>query len=86
MPRKGGPGLVLQGFHGHLGEGEQADEGEDLLWQPVGRVADDRGRPFDRLQGLREPLALNMAGPVEKPVRSEVLESLLSQLKSSLVP
>jgi DNA-binding response OmpR family regulator len=35
---------------------------------------------------LGEALGLNMAGPVEKPVRFEVLESLLSQLKSSLVP
>jgi CheY-like chemotaxis protein len=34
---------------------------------------------------LGEALGLNMAGPVEKPVRFEDLGSLLSQLRSSLV-
>lgn len=34
---------------------------------------------------LGEALGLSMAGPVEKPVRLEVLESLLTQLRSSLV-
>jgi DNA-binding response OmpR family regulator len=34
---------------------------------------------------LGEALGLNMAGPLEKPVRLEVLESLLQQLKASLV-
>lgn len=33
---------------------------------------------------LGEALGLNMAGPVEKPVRFEVLESMLSQLKADL--
>ena len=35
---------------------------------------------------LGEALGLNMAGPVEKPVRFEVLEALLIQLRSTLVP
>jgi DNA-binding response OmpR family regulator len=35
---------------------------------------------------LGEELGLNMAGPVEKPVRLEVLEELLGKLKSTLVP
>ena len=34
---------------------------------------------------LGEALGLNMAGPVEKPVRFEVLEQLLSDLKASIV-
>lgn len=34
---------------------------------------------------LGEALGLNMVGPVEKPVRFEVLEHLLTELKSSLV-
>ena len=33
-----------------------------------------------------EALGLNMAGPVEKPVRLEVLEELLAKLKATLVP
>ena len=34
---------------------------------------------------LGETLGLNMVGPVEKPVRFDVLEELLSKLKASLV-
>jgi DNA-binding response OmpR family regulator len=34
---------------------------------------------------LGEALGLNMVGPVEKPVRFEVLEELLSRLKATLV-
>lgn len=34
---------------------------------------------------LGEALGLNMAGPVEKPVRLEVLESMLQQIRDSLV-
>ena len=34
---------------------------------------------------LGETLGLNMAGPVEKPVRLEALEELLGNLKASLV-
>jgi len=43
-------------------------------------------RVLDSAFRLGEALGLNMAGPVEKPVRFDVLESLLSQLRSSLVP
>lgn len=35
---------------------------------------------------LGEALGLNMVGPVEKPVRLEVLEDILSRLKATLVP
>jgi DNA-binding response OmpR family regulator len=34
---------------------------------------------------LGEALGLNMAGPVEKPVRLEILEELLTKLKATLV-
>jgi DNA-binding response OmpR family regulator len=34
---------------------------------------------------LGEALGLNMVGPVEKPVRFEVLEQMLSQLRATLV-
>jgi two-component system, OmpR family, response regulator len=34
---------------------------------------------------LGETLGLNMAGPVEKPVRLDVLEDLLARLKATLV-
>ena len=34
---------------------------------------------------LGEALGLNMAGPVEKPVRLEVLETMLQQIRASLV-
>jgi DNA-binding response OmpR family regulator len=35
---------------------------------------------------LGSALGLNMAGPVEKPVRLDVLEDLLARLKATLVP
>jgi DNA-binding response OmpR family regulator len=35
---------------------------------------------------LGEALGLKMAGPIEKPVRLEVLEELLAKLKATLVP
>ena len=35
---------------------------------------------------LGESLGLKMAGPVEKPVRLDVLEELLAKLKATLVP
>jgi DNA-binding response OmpR family regulator len=35
---------------------------------------------------LGTALGLNMVGPVEKPVRLEVLEELLTRLKATLVP
>ena len=35
---------------------------------------------------LGEALGLNMAGPIEKPVRLEILEDMLAKLKATLVP
>ena len=35
---------------------------------------------------LGEALGLNMVGPVEKPVRFDVLEELLGKIKAALVP
>jgi DNA-binding response OmpR family regulator len=35
---------------------------------------------------LGEALGLNMAGPIEKPVRFEALQEVLAQLKESLSP
>ncbi len=35
---------------------------------------------------LGEALGLTMAGPVEKPVRFEVLQGLLTELRATLVP
>ena len=35
---------------------------------------------------LGEALGLSMAGPVEKPVRLDILEELLANLKATLVP
>jgi len=35
---------------------------------------------------LGEALGLNMAGPLEKPVRLEALEAMLAQLRATLVP
>jgi hypothetical protein len=34
---------------------------------------------------LGEALGLNMAGPIEKPVRLDILEELLRKLKATLV-
>ena len=34
---------------------------------------------------LGEALGLNMAGPIEKPVRLDILEELLSKIKATLV-
>jgi DNA-binding response OmpR family regulator len=53
---------------------------------PVLIVSGFDHRVLDSAFRLGKELGLNMAGPVEKPVRFEVLESLLSQLRSSLVP
>ena len=43
-------------------------------------------RVLDSAFRLGEALGLKMAGPLEKPVRLEELEKLLTELKSSLVP
>ena len=52
---------------------------------PVLIVSGFDRRVLDSAFRLGEALGLNMAGPVEKPVRFEDLGSLLTQLKSSLV-
>jgi DNA-binding response OmpR family regulator len=52
---------------------------------PVLIVSGFDSRVLDSAFRLGEALGLNMAGPLEKPVRLEVLSSLLSQLRSSLV-
>jgi DNA-binding response OmpR family regulator len=43
-------------------------------------------RVLDSAFRLGEALGLTMAGPLEKPVRLEELENLLTELKSTLVP
>jgi len=43
-------------------------------------------RVLDSAFRLGEAFGLNMAGPLEKPVRLEELEELLAQLRSTLVP
>ena len=43
-------------------------------------------RVLDSAFRLGEALGLTMVGPLEKPVRLEALESLLTELKSTLVP
>ena len=43
-------------------------------------------RVLDSAFRLGEALGLTMAGPLEKPVRLEKLENLLTELKSTLVP
>ena len=42
-------------------------------------------RVLDSAFRLGEALGLSMAGPVEKPVRFEVLQDLLCRLKATLV-
>jgi DNA-binding NtrC family response regulator len=52
---------------------------------PVLIVSGFDRRVLDSAFRLGEALGLSMAGPVEKPVRFDVLGSLLSQLRLSLV-
>ena len=53
---------------------------------PVMIVSGFDRRVLDSAFRLGEALGLNMVGPVEKPVRFEALEGLLSKLKATLVP
>lgn len=53
---------------------------------PVLIVSGFDRRVLDSAFRLGEALGLNMAGPVEKPVRLEVLEELLARLKAAMVP
>src|SRR3954463_2063677 len=52
---------------------------------PVLIVSGFDRRVLDSAFRLGEALGLNMVGPVEKPVRFDVLEELLSKLKATLV-
>ena len=52
---------------------------------PVLIVSGFDRRVLDSAFRLGEALGLSMAGPVEKPVRFEVLEATLTQLKATLV-
>ena len=52
---------------------------------PVLIVSGFDRRVLDSAFRLGEALGLNMAGPVEKPVRFDVLEELLAKLKAALV-
>jgi DNA-binding response OmpR family regulator len=53
---------------------------------PVLIVSGFDRRVLDSAFRLGEALGLNMAGPLEKPVRLEDLEQMLSELKATLVP
>ena len=53
---------------------------------PVLIVSGFDRRVLDSAFRLGEALGLQMAGPVEKPVRFDVLEELLAKLKATLVP
>jgi DNA-binding response OmpR family regulator len=53
---------------------------------PVLIVSGFDRRVLDSAIRLGEALGLNMVGPVEKPVRLEILEELLAKLKATLVP
>ena len=52
---------------------------------PVLIVSGFDRRVLDSAFRLGEALGLNMVGPVEKPVRLEILEELLARLKATLV-
>jgi DNA-binding response OmpR family regulator len=54
--------------------------------RPVLIVSGFDRRVLESAFRLGEALGLNMAGPVEKPVRFDVLEDLLAKLKAALVP
>ena len=58
--------------------------GEDYR-SPVLIVSGFDRRVLDSAFRLGEALGLNMAGPLEKPVRLERLEEMLGQLKATLV-
>ena len=60
-----------------------ADEG---YRGPVLIVSGFDRRVLESAFRLGEALGLNMVGPVEKPIRLDVLEELLGKLKGTLVP
>ena len=53
---------------------------------PVLIVSGFDRRVLDSAFRLGEALGLNMVGPVEKPVRFEVLQEMLCELKANLTP
>ena len=59
-----------------------ADEG---YHSPVLIVSGFDRRVLESAFRLGEALGLNMAGPVEKPVRLEAIEQVLNQLRATLV-
>jgi DNA-binding response OmpR family regulator len=60
-----------------------ADQNYDA---PVLIVSGFDRRVLESAFRLGEALGLNMAGPIEKPVRFEVLQAVLSQLRATFVP
>jgi len=60
-----------------------ADQNYDA---PVLIVSGFDRRILDSAFRLGEALGLKMAGPIEKPVRFEVLQEVLSQLRATFVP
>jgi len=59
---------------------------EENYTAPVLIVSGFDRRVLESAFRLGEALGLNMAGPVEKPVRLEELEATLSELRATLVP
>ena len=59
---------------------------EENYAAPVLIVSGFDRRVLESAFRLGEALGLNMAGPVEKPVRLEELEATLSELRATLVP
>jgi DNA-binding response OmpR family regulator len=59
---------------------------EENYSAPVLIVSGFDRRVLESAFRLGEALGLNMAGPVEKPVRLEELEATLSELRATLVP
>lgn len=58
---------------------------EEEFHSPVLIISGFDRRVLDSAFRLGEALGLNMIGPLEKPVRLEALETVLTELKSSLV-
>ncbi len=58
---------------------------EQEFHSPVLIISGFDRRVLDSAFRLGEALGLTMVGPIEKPVRLEVLETLLTELKTTLV-
>ena len=58
---------------------------EEEFHSPVLIISGFDRRVLDSAFRLGEALGLNMIGPLEKPVRLEALETVLTELKSTLV-